>query len=420
MFFDSHVESDHAPQLTEAQLHAIYRKFHVLVHMTPRLRDFASPLANTLYNVSGADGVLVGITHGYGLQIVTALGILSHMTGSLIDILPETARTLMTSDDAFTYTHDELSSKYPIDDITLGVRFDTVVLTPMSLDGRPYGFIAFVSQKPNYFSQESVYTYRQISRFITMMLANIHKHANNTEMRHYERMTNVLNAPVSTLQSATVDMLQTLAHLRECYMTGHYQMMVDPLTQAFARIESIAKTTRDLRAISDLGKTPENMLAASVDVRQLLESVSEYNSTRLDEKDIHVMIDIDPEMPHIEGDFSILWQAIHEFVLNAMDALETKPQDAARELILRAYAAPNLVQIEVIDNGPGIFAADFAHVFEPGFTTRKGHKGLGLSRARLNIQRSKGEVVIEPRENGGTVVMILFADEEHTPQIAVF
>ena len=419
MFFDSHVEADHAPQLTEPQLHAIYRKLHVLVHMTPRLRDFASPLANTIYNVSGADGVVVGLTHGYGLQIVSALGCLSHMTGSLLDIAPQSARKLMTTDDAFVYTHHELSEKYPIDDITLGVRFDTIVLTPLTLDGRPYGFISLVSQKPDYFSAESVYTFRQLARFVTMMLANIHKQMNVTEMSHYERLNNVMADPVAKLQTSTIDMLQTLAHLRECYLTGHYQQMVDPLTQAFARIESIAKTTRDLHAICDLGKAPD-MLSASVNVRQLLESVSEYNSTRLEEKNIDVVIDIDDDMPNIEGDFSILWQSIHEFVLNAMDAMDVMPSDKHGELTLRGYAAPNLVQIEVIDNGPGISAGDYPHIFEPGFTTRKGHKGLGLSRAKLNILRSKGEVFIETPENGGTAVLLCFADEEHTPQTVVF
>lgn len=419
MFFDKPTPSDHAPARSEAQIHALYRKLQILVHTTPRLNDFAEPLAETLANIFGADGIIVGRTHGYGIQIMTAKGCLSHMSGSLVEIDPVTARRIMTSTEAMIYKHAELSEKYPIDDITLGVLFDSLILAPMAMEGRPYGFMALVSQKPDYYSQEDVNAFRDIARFITMALSDIHKAVNRQELNHYERITNMASAPIAQLQSASVDMLQTLAKLRECFISGKYQSMVDPLSQAFARIESIAKKNQDLRAIMELGKTPD-IIPSSLNIEQLIESVSDYNGTRLDEKNIDVILDVEPNIPNIEADFSILWQAIHEFVLNAMDALETLPPEAHRELVIRAYAAPNLVQLEISDNGPGISAADYPKIFEPGFTTRKKQKGLGLTRARLNILRLKGEVVVISPETGGTTVCILFNDEEHTPQTPVF
>ncbi len=419
MFFDPPKSSDHAPARSEAQMQALYRKLHVLVHATPMLRDFAEPLATTLINVFGADGIVIGRTHGYGIQLITALGCLSHMAGSLVEIDPVSARPLITSDKAYTFSHESLSAKYPIDDITLGVQFDTIVLAPMALEGRPYGFVGLVSLKPNFYSTDDVNALREITRFVSMMLANIHNHVNQSELTHYERIAYFASPAVAQLQASEIDMLQTLAKLREYYITGNYQAMVDPLSQAFARIESIAKRTQDLRAISDLGKDP-NILPASINVKELLEKAIEYDGTKLDEKNIDVILDIEPDIPNIEADFSIMWQAIHEIVLNAMDALDTKQEGSLKELTLRAYAAPNLVQIEISDNADGIPAADYPRIFEPSFTTRKNHKGLGLTRAKLNILRSNGEIVIVPRDQGGTCVHILFCDEEHTPQKNVF
>lgn len=419
MFFDPHNDLEHAPIRTEAQLHALYRKLVVMISATPLLQDFASPLAHTLINFYGASGIIVGRTQGFSLQILTSIGCFSHMEGTLIEIQPAFARKLMANDEAYIFNHEELRQKYPIDDITLGAQFDALIIAPMFLEGRPYGFISLIAQKPGFYSMEDVESLRQITRFCSIILSGFYKASTQSELQHYERVYNMTMPLISALQSYTIDMLQTLAHLRESYITNNYRAMVDPMSQAFARIEAIAKTTQDLRAIADFGKTPE-LLTASVRLDELLESVREYNDTRLEDSHIEVMMEIESDMPAIEADFSMLWQAIHEIMLNAMDALETLPDAAQRHLLVHAYAAPNLLQIDINDNGPGVAPEDMNKLCEPGFTTRQGHKGLGLAKAKLVIMRCNGEMWLEPGKSGGMTVHISFADEEHTPQQRVF
>lgn len=419
MYFDPQNDLEHAPERTEDKLHALYRKLVITISATPLLDDFASPLAHTLMNFYGASGIIVGRSKGFSLQIITSLGCFSHMSGTLVEIKHDFAKKLMTSDEAHLFHHSELRSKYPIDDITLGAQFDELIIAPMFLDGRPYGFVSLISQKPDFYTDADVSSLRQITRFCSIILSGFHKASNQSELRHYERIHHITMPLINQLQSSTIDMLQTLAHLREYYISNNYRAMVDPMSQSFARIESIAKTTQDLRAIADFGKTPE-LLSSSVSVRELLESVIQYNETRLEENNIEVIQDIDDELSNIEGDFSALWQAIHEIVLNAMDALETLPEDKPRHLVLRAQAAPNLVQIEIHDSGPGIAPEDFNKLFEPGFTTRTGHKGLGLVKSKIIIMHNHGEMWIEPKEKSGLTVHIVFADEEHTPQKQVF
>ena len=419
MYFDPQDDLEHAPERTEEQLHALYRKLVVTISATPLLNDFAPPLAHTLMNFYGASGIIIGRSEGFSLQIITSIGCFSHMTGTLVEIKRDFAIKLMTSDEAHIFQYGELRTKYPIDDITLGAQFDTLIIAPMFLEGRPYGFVSLISQKPNFYTDADVTSLRQITRFCSIILSGFLKSSNKSELRHYERIHNITMPLINQLQSSTIDMLQTLAHLREYYISNNYRAMVEPMSQSFARIESIAKTTQDLRAIADFGKTPE-LLSSSVNVRELLESVIEYNETRLEEHHIEVIQDIDDELSNIEGDFSALWQAIHEITLNAMDALETLPDEQPRHLIFHAHAAPNLIQIAINDNGPGVAPEDFNKLFEPGFTTRTGHKGLGLVKAKIIIMRNHGEMWIEPKEIKGLTVHLVFADEEHTPQKQVF
>ncbi|MEN8135197.1 MAG: ATP-binding protein [Thermodesulfobacteriota bacterium] len=53
------------------------------------------------------------------------------------------------------------------------------------------------------------------------------------------------------------------------------------------------------------------------------------------------------------------------------------------------------VEIRITDNGPGIGVGDLEHIFEPFFSTREDHLGLGLYLARLMAVNSGGSLTCE-------------------------
>ena len=67
------------------------------------------------------------------------------------------------------------------------------------------------------------------------------------------------------------------------------------------------------------------------------------------------------------------------------------------------------------DRGPGIPAADLAHVFEPYFTTKRTGTGLGLAIARTVVEALGGAIRIESREGKGTRVEIELPAEAPAP-----
>ena len=70
--------------------------------------------------------------------------------------------------------------------------------------------------------------------------------------------------------------------------------------------------------------------------------------------------------------------------------------------------------LEVLDRGPGIERADAERIFEPFFTSGRsqGGTGLGLFIARELAQTNRAILVYEPRQGGGSIFRVVFADPQ--------
>jgi CheY-like chemotaxis protein len=99
-----------------------------------------------------------------------------------------------------------------------------------------------------------------------------------------------------------------------------------------------------------------------------------------------------------------LRRIVDNLLLNAADAVEGTPGD----IVVTAAAAPgDRALLEVRDGGRGMPPGTAARVFEPGFTTRPGGRGLGLSVVRSLVERCGGEVSVSSGEGRGTAVRVL-------------
>src|SRR5690606_21084317 len=89
-------------------------------------------------------------------------------------------------------------------------------------------------------------------------------------------------------------------------------------------------------------------------------------------------------------------QVLVNLMRNGLEALATS---ARPSLQIRAFEISDSVQIEVLDNGPGI---DFPEkVFEPFFTTKPNGMGMGLAICRSMVDAHGGRLWAEANENGG-------------------
>jgi signal transduction histidine kinase len=98
-----------------------------------------------------------------------------------------------------------------------------------------------------------------------------------------------------------------------------------------------------------------------------------------------------------------LEQLVLNLVRNAVEAVEGKPR-GTKTIELRTAGQPDgSVQLRVSDTGQGIALDNMERVFEPFFTTKEHGLGLGLP-ISLKIARAHGgNIVAEPRPEGGSI-----------------
>jgi len=109
----------------------------------------------------------------------------------------------------------------------------------------------------------------------------------------------------------------------------------------------------------------------------------------------------------VTGHRSALGQVFLNLVLNALDALEPRPQ-AERKLELRLTQDAHFAVVTIRDTGTGMSEDAQAHAGELFFSTKKEGKGtgLGLAIARNIVHDHGGTLSFESKLNAGTVVTV--------------
>jgi signal transduction histidine kinase len=180
-----------------------------------------------------------------------------------------------------------------------------------------------------------------------------------------------------------------------------------------------------------LGRIEVEITRISRIIRQLLD-FSRPSSGRRETTYVHEVLERtvnilrpQPMMQHVEvrcalgaardgvmADPERLQQVFLNMILNAADALEAKgggePGDAERILRIRTENAGESIEIEFIDNGPGIGEEELGRIFDPFYTTKEPGKGtgLGLSVSYSIVEDIGGTIRAESAVGKGTTLRI--------------
>lgn len=122
----------------------------------------------------------------------------------------------------------------------------------------------------------------------------------------------------------------------------------------------------------------------------------------------------------IQGDASLLYQAILNICVNAQQAMHGKgvieieigTQNLSQDkpAIRQTMPAGEYVLIAISDSGTGITEQNFEQLFEPFFTTKPHGEGSGLGLALVYqiIKNHQGFITLESQVNSGTTLTLYF------------
>lgn len=138
--------------------------------------------------------------------------------------------------------------------------------------------------------------------------------------------------------------------------------------------------------------------------------------------DVKVRERYDPSLPHVRGDLDQLIQALLNIAKNAAEAVSAQKDG---EIALSTSYRPGLkirsapsgaaraqLEIQIIDNGPGLHPSVADRLFEPFATTKAGGMGLGLTVAADIIGRHDGRIEVDSAPGRTAFKILLPIDQE--------
>jgi two-component system nitrogen regulation sensor histidine kinase GlnL len=160
---------------------------------------------------------------------------------------------------------------------------------------------------------------------------------------------------------------------------------------------------------------------AAVNIHNVLERVRKLVLAESGER-INVRRDYDPSIPELQADSDQLIQAMLNVIRNAVRAISDTGNITLRTRVHRNLTIANqrnrlTVEINIIDDGPGIPSEIADTLFLPMVTAGTGGIGLGLSIAQSLINQHQGLIECRSRE-GETVFTIYLPISEQSVSLS--
>lgn len=144
-----------------------------------------------------------------------------------------------------------------------------------------------------------------------------------------------------------------------------------------------------------------------VDINTLARGVVEFIQFEARKHQIHLRLKLDKTLPKISIDSIQLEQVLLNLVRNSIEALQTVSRTKREATIHTGLNNDGCVQIEVVDNGPGMSVDTLDHLFKP-FVTTKGAAGMGmgLSICRSIIEAHGGQLWAQSKADQGATFFL--------------
>jgi len=133
----------------------------------------------------------------------------------------------------------------------------------------------------------------------------------------------------------------------------------------------------------------------------------------------------DPSLPNVRGDLDQLIQAFLNIAKNAAEAVEgqadgeiaisTSYRPGVRVRSAASGAARAQLEVQIVDNGPGLHADVADRLFEAFATTKNDGMGLGLTVAADIIARHDGSIEVDSAPGRTAFKILLPIDSEDAP-----
>jgi two-component system NtrC family sensor kinase len=177
--------------------------------------------------------------------------------------------------------------------------------------------------------------------------------------------------------------------------------LIDLIDQASERAHHV------VQGLLDLSRQREYQFAP-VDVNDTLRLAHSLIAYQLQSADIALSMDLAQDLPLVTASADHLQSVWINLMINARDALVTRPKERKLDIVTRLRPDDDQVQVLIRDNGEGMTESERERIFEPFYTTKAPGQGtgLGLSTSHRIIEQHGGEIDVLSEPSEGTTFVI--------------
>jgi PAS domain S-box-containing protein len=188
------------------------------------------------------------------------------------------------------------------------------------------------------------------------------------------------------------------------------QLLVDRPDDERLRAEAVERIRSSVQRASLIIENllrfahPSTEHREDVDVNALVEETLGLLASRTTQQGVNVQRDLQPGLPGIQANRSLLQQVFTNILVNACNAM---PQGGALAVATRAHP-PGQVEIRFADTGCGIPPENLSRVFDPFFTTMPVGQGagLGLAISYAIVKHHQGAIEVESEVGKGATFTV--------------
>jgi two-component system NtrC family sensor kinase len=174
------------------------------------------------------------------------------------------------------------------------------------------------------------------------------------------------------------------------------------LNAVYSEAQRAAKITQNLLTFARK-HNPERQL---VSINEAIKKTLELRDHQMSVNNIELSVQLQPDLPTTMADFYQMQQVFMNIIINAEQAM-IEAHGRGR-LLVKTRAVDGVIQITLIDNGPGIPKENLNRIFDPFFTTKEVGKGtgLGLSMCYGIIQAHGGRMYARSEPGKGATFVV--------------
>ncbi len=148
---------------------------------------------------------------------------------------------------------------------------------------------------------------------------------------------------------------------------------------------------------------PQKVKLSPVDINNSITQALQFIDPKLTENNITLETDLYPNIGRITIDRDLIYQALLNLLVNAIQAMPDGGILRVRSGIVESNGS---VYVAIGDNGVGMNEEKAAQIFKPFFTDKNRGTGLGLAITKNIIEQHHGTISVNSKENEGSTFKI--------------